>query len=344
MATDPGASLLSWLEHQIEWRPTNAADAWYEHMASQSGECLPLIYQPFDGRQRMHFVDRAQILDYALTLGDGRLLDFGPGDGWPSLMMAPYCREVVGVDASARRVAVCRRNAERLGIDNATFVHVPAGEPLPFADSAFDGVAAASSIEQTPDPVATLRELFRVLRPGGRLRMHYESLSTYAGGQERELGWQAVGDERSLLLLFDRRIAAECVDQYGLVYDLPVDALVERLGRDGEPPTTETLTIDSLDGLREHLVEAISWTTRHPSCATWLTLLREVGFEAQPMHSGGVYAYALFERLGREAIPESWQDVDAMLRPLVAGVIELPAPRTPRVGPWEPMITATKPC
>ena len=32
------------------------------------------------------------------------LLDFGPGDGWPSLLLAPMADEVVGVDASRRRV------------------------------------------------------------------------------------------------------------------------------------------------------------------------------------------------------------------------------------------------
>ncbi len=44
----------------------------------------------------------------------------------------------------------------------------PPGEPLPFEDASFDGVTAGSSIEQTPDAKATLAELCRVLKPGGR--------------------------------------------------------------------------------------------------------------------------------------------------------------------------------
>ncbi|MCC6442319.1 MAG: class I SAM-dependent methyltransferase [Armatimonadetes bacterium] len=116
----------------------------------------------------------------------GRILDFGPGDGWPSLEVASFVEEVVGVDASERRVAECARNARRIGVQNASFIHVPAGNPLPFEKQTFDGSVAASSIENSPDPEAVLSEIFRVLRPGGCLRVSYESLRRYRGGQERE--------------------------------------------------------------------------------------------------------------------------------------------------------------
>ncbi|MDK2930882.1 MAG: arsenite methyltransferase [Bacillota bacterium] len=68
--------------------------------------------------ERWHWIDRGQILDFLFaTRGEGkRLLDFGPGDGWPSLGVARLAGEVVGVDASARRVEVCVENARCLGI------------------------------------------------------------------------------------------------------------------------------------------------------------------------------------------------------------------------------------
>ena len=112
------------------------------------------------------------------------MLDFGPGDGWPSLLVAPYVAEVMGVDGSAKRVAVCAANADRMGIRNASFIHNPPHAPLPFPDNYFDGVLAASSIEQTPDPQATLREIYRVLKPGGHLRMLYEGLGRYISHEQ----------------------------------------------------------------------------------------------------------------------------------------------------------------
>ena len=99
--------------------------------------------------------------------------------------MAPYVAEVVGVEGAHRRVEVCRENAARLGITNAHFYYVAPGAPLPFDANSFDGAMAASSLEQSPDPRATLREIYRVLRPGARLRMYYEALGRYRGGQEQ---------------------------------------------------------------------------------------------------------------------------------------------------------------
>lgn len=48
-----------------------------------------------------------------------------------------------------------------------------------FEDGSFDGVMAATSIEQTPDPREALRKIYRVLRPGGHLRLDYEGLGYY---------------------------------------------------------------------------------------------------------------------------------------------------------------------
>ncbi len=62
-----------------------------------------------------------------------------------------------------------------MGIANAEFVHTEPGRPLPFDDDVFDGIMGVSSVEQTPDPRATLKELWRVLKPGGGLRIMYET-------------------------------------------------------------------------------------------------------------------------------------------------------------------------
>ncbi len=331
---------IEWIREHVELRESTSAESLYDHMASQSGEQLCVIYVPFDGGIRGHFVDRGQIIDYAVLCGPGRVLDFGPGDGWPSLLMAPMVEEVVGVDGSARRVDVCTENAKRLGIENARFVHVPPGETLPFEDGSFGGVTAASSIEQTPDPQVTLSELCRVLKPGGLLRMHYESLSYYVGGQERELEVGSAADAGKLTI-YDRHPEHENVDHYALTFDIPEEAVSEVFTRHGvEPPNA---TREVLGDLRPHIVDAATWRTRHPSCGSWVKLLKEVGFSsATPTYDGGWFAWRLFDRLPESRRPREIEAIDEMLHPLVEVVVTMEALPAAAPGEWDPWITAVK--
>jgi SAM-dependent methyltransferase len=332
------ADPIDWIRDNLPLRETDSATALYDRMASQSGNRLPLINCPFDPDRRGHFMDRAQILDFTIVAGPGRVLDFGPGDGWPSLPMAPMVDEVVGVDGSARRVAVCTENARRLGIANATFVHMPPKVPLPFPDASFDGVAASSSIEQTPAPAATLREMARVLKPGGRLRMHYESLSYYVGGRERELKAIEFEPGTTDLLIFDRDLAGECVHHYLLTLQGERADMLALLGK----PELPSLTPGVLAALQSRLRRASTWTTRHPSCRTWLRLLADAGFaSARPTYDGGWFAGRLFDILG-EHRPREVEAIDALLRPLVQVVVTMESPCVAQPGEWEPWITAVR--
>jgi len=339
---DRAMDAVDWIEANVELKETTSAAFLYEHMASQSLRGLAVIYQPFDGTKRGHFVDRGQILDYAVSAGRGRVLDFGPGDGWPSLLLAPMADEVVGVDGSARRVEVCTGNAERLGVGNAFFVHVPPGERLPFEDGSFDAVVAASSIEQTPDPEAVLHELCRVLKPGGRLRMHYESLGFYRGGREREL-WPNGADAPVQLIVFDRHVEEERARNYGLSLDLSRAEVEAVFARHGADVAYAALTPEVLGRLCEHLIEAAVWPTRHPSCRTWLRWLDEAGFgSARPTHDGGWFAGRLFDHLGESRRPVEMDKTDELLRPLVGVVVSMEAPPVAPAGEWDPWITAVK--
>lgn len=141
MTTD----LFDWIGHNLQPTACTTPELIYDDLESQSGRSLPIIYQPFDVADRGHWRDRGSLFDFLLSCAGpgaaddstplGRVLDFGPGDGWPSLLLAPFAREIVGVDASARRVDVCRENARRLELGNATFVHVPSCTSLPASDS-----------------------------------------------------------------------------------------------------------------------------------------------------------------------------------------------------------------
>lgn len=92
-----------------------------------------------------------------------RFLDAGCGGGGASVLAASFGSEVTGFDASNSLLAIAR---ERL--PQAQLVHGDL-EQLPFPNGHFDAALAANSVIFAEDIRQAMRELRRVLRPGGRL-------------------------------------------------------------------------------------------------------------------------------------------------------------------------------
>ncbi|MBN1933608.1 MAG: class I SAM-dependent methyltransferase [Anaerolineae bacterium] len=335
---------IDWIEQNLNPTPCTSAGLLYDHMDSQSGRSLPIIYQPFDVTDRGHWTDRGSLFDFLSTAGQsgGHILDFGPGDGWPSLILAPFVDRVTGVDGSQRRVEVCRENAARLGIDNATFIYVEPGQPLPYGDNTFDGIAAASSVEQTPDPYRTLQELHRVLRPEGKLRLSYEGLECYRGEGEFEAWLTGVGNDACKLVIYHRNVGGERVNHYGLTLAMPQEKARIVLTPDGKDITQDTLTVERLEQLRPSIAQASKLTLRHPSASTWLKWLDEIGFgSAQTTHCGAAFAWLLYDALSPERHPTSIDALDDLLRTGAQVATQLAAPNV-LPGGRDPWITAAK--
>jgi ubiquinone/menaquinone biosynthesis C-methylase UbiE len=75
----------------------------------------------------------------------------------------------VAADVSSLMLKRASKQADRRGIDQIEFVQADA-EHLAFRDGSFDLVVTYNSLHCFPDPAAGLKEMVRVLRPGGRLR------------------------------------------------------------------------------------------------------------------------------------------------------------------------------
>ncbi len=90
-----------------------------------------------------------------------RILDVGCGTGANLLMLSQF-GDAEGVDVSEDALAFCRER----GLEK---VRLGAAEELPYKDGTFDLVTAFDVVEHIDDDLGGLREMRRVLRPGGRV-------------------------------------------------------------------------------------------------------------------------------------------------------------------------------
>jgi SAM-dependent methyltransferase len=103
----------------------------------------------------------------AAELRGVRVLDAGCGTGWLSRYLAGRGARVVGVDVSDALVARARsiEAAAPLGITYA--VH-DLMEPLPYAAGSFDAAVSVMTVMDVEEPLAAVRHVARVVRPGGQ--------------------------------------------------------------------------------------------------------------------------------------------------------------------------------
>src|SRR5438132_3892143 len=101
-----------------------------------------------------------------------KVADLGCGAGTDSLVAAQMVGpegSVTGIDMTPEMLAKARAAADQLGSGNLEFVEGEI-EHLPFEDESIDVVISNGVIDLVPDKDAVFAEIFRVLRPGGRMQ------------------------------------------------------------------------------------------------------------------------------------------------------------------------------
>jgi ubiquinone/menaquinone biosynthesis C-methylase UbiE len=96
----------------------------------------------------------------------GSVLEIAPGPGYLSVELARLGLQVTGIDISQTFVELARKNAAAAHVD-AHFEHGDAAH-LPFSSESFDFVVCRAAFKNFSDPAGALREMHRVLKPGGR--------------------------------------------------------------------------------------------------------------------------------------------------------------------------------
>jgi SAM-dependent methyltransferase len=118
-------------------------------------------YDRFMGRYSRHL--SAQLADLAGVAAPQRVIDVGCGPGalTGELVRRLGAAAVTAVEPSERFVAAVRERQPQVS------VHRAAAEQLPFPDGTFDAALAQLVVHFMDDPLAGLREMARVTRPGG---------------------------------------------------------------------------------------------------------------------------------------------------------------------------------
>jgi ubiquinone/menaquinone biosynthesis C-methylase UbiE len=113
----------------------------------------------------------ALVEDLLADLGGIRSgLDVGCGPGQFTILIAERLpgAEIYGIDLAPTMIELARRHAAASDAAGRLHFEVADATHLPFADGTFDAVVSSGSIKHWPDQLGALREIYRVLAPGGR--------------------------------------------------------------------------------------------------------------------------------------------------------------------------------
>jgi demethylmenaquinone methyltransferase / 2-methoxy-6-polyprenyl-1,4-benzoquinol methylase len=145
---------------------TRAARALFAPLGPSYDRYARLLSFGQDPRWRSYLVSRVDATPSDVVL------DVACGTAAVSLeLVRRYGCRVVGVDQSPEMLAAGRARVEAAGAEGSIDLREARAEALPFEDGAFDALTFTYLLRYVDDPGATLAELGRVVRPGGRIAM-----------------------------------------------------------------------------------------------------------------------------------------------------------------------------
>ena len=162
-----------------EWE-TNAP-AWIEMSRAGADRYRDLVNTP-------------AFLDVLPEVDGLRCLDVGCGEGHNTRLLRDRGARLTAIDISDTFIRAARDADDSIGYVQADAMQ------LPFGDGTFDVVTAFMSLMDTPDPIVTLQEMTRVVRPGGHVQfsiahpVNTTPLRQWIDDDDGVRTWAAIGD------------------------------------------------------------------------------------------------------------------------------------------------------
>lgn len=130
---------------------------------------------------RLAYYDERVIEKMAAVSGareEMTVADVGTGTGFVAAGIAPRVEKVIGIDNSPAMLEMARENLRSLGIEN---VELSTGDitALPLEDSSVDAAFANMVLHHAKNPAAMLREMARIVRPGGTVAITDEAKHSF---------------------------------------------------------------------------------------------------------------------------------------------------------------------
>lgn len=146
-------------------------------------------------RQAARFAPFTERLFRDAGVGPGhRVLDLGSGMGDVAMLVARVVSpsgEVVGVERDGRSIARAQKRVREAGLHNVSFVQCDASE-LP-RERPFDAAVGRLILQFLPDPIAVLRSVSQLIRPGGAIAFQEPSWKPFLALCSHMPLWSACG-------------------------------------------------------------------------------------------------------------------------------------------------------
>ena len=149
-----------------------------------------------------------------INSGTGKVLEVGVGTGLSLPEYKPHL-EITGIDLAPEMLERARERVAAENLTNVAGLHEMDAGNLQFPDASFDTVVAMYVITVVPDPEKVMRELARVVKPGGEVMLvnHFSQDDGVRGWVERRMapfadlvGWHSVFNDSRVMVCDDLKL------------------------------------------------------------------------------------------------------------------------------------------